>query len=234
MQNKRNEAWRQLLSKLPLSKKPDLGLIEQALTHPSAVYEHLPGQKIHNQRLEFLGDAVIGLVIAEYLYQHYPQKSEGELTKMRAAIVCEAALVQSAQALELGKYLLLGKGEKLTGGAERVSNLVDAFEALLGALYLSLGLKEVSKLILLVLQKQIQEALQGEWGDFKTELQEYIQQNPDSSLHYQILRESGPDHAKQFLAAVFLNGQKLAEGQGRTKKEAEQQAAKEALKDLRG
>jgi ribonuclease-3 len=232
LNGQRKAQLEQLLAQLHLPEKVDLQLIDQALTHPSYIFEGRKVPGAHNQRLEFLGDAVVGLVVAQYLYEKHPQKTEGELTKMRAAIVCESSLVQGAKALHLGKYLLLGKGEEQMGGAGRVSNLADCLEAFIGALYLSLGLEKVRGLILSVLKKQIEDAAQGVFGDFKTALQEYIQKDPQSSLGYKILQEVGPDHAKKFSAAVYLNGTELARGIGKTKKEAEQNAAKQALHKL--
>lgn len=223
----------QLAAQLKLEEKVDLQLMDQALTHPSCIFEGKGVSGAHNQRLEFLGDAVVGLVIGEYLYEKYPQRTEGELTKMRAAIVCESSLVEGARVWQLGEYLLLGRGEEQMGGAGRVSNLADCFEAFIGALYLSLGLAKVRQLILRVLRKQIEHAVKGDLGDFKTELQENIQKDPQSSLCYKILREEGPDHAKKFWAAVYLNETELARGKGKTKKEAEQNAAKLALNKLR-
>jgi len=222
-----------LLTQLKLEEEVDLQLIDQALTHPSYIFEGRSVSSLHNQRLEFLGDAVVGLVIGQYLYENLPQKTEGVLTKMRAAIVCESSLVQGARDLHLGEYLLLGRGEQQMGGADRVSNLADCFEAFIGALYLSLGLDQVRQIILRVLKKQIEHAVKGQFGDFKTELQEHIQKDPQSSLAYKILQEKGPDHAKKFWAAVYLNEKELARGTGKTKKEAEQNAAKEALHNLR-
>lgn len=229
LNNNRKEKLRILLKQLKIEQEVDLMLINQALTHPSYLVEvrDYPGE--HNQRLEFLGDAVVGLVIARYLFQEYPHKDEGELTKMRAAIVCEASLAIGAQALQLGSYLQMGRGEEMMGGAKRSSNLADCFEAFMGALYLSLGLEEVRTLILKVLKQRISQAARGLYNDHKTQLQEYIQRVPDNRLEYRILQEVGPDHQKEFLGAVFLNEEKLAEGKGRTKKEAEQYAARLAL-----
>ncbi len=222
-----------LLSDLGLPEDLDLELISQALTHPSYLYEGCgPGE--HNQRLEFLGDAVVGLVIGQYLYNKYPYKSEGELTKMRAAIVCESSLAEGAQSLNLGSYLLMGKGEGQMGGANRASNLADSFEALMGALYLLLGLEAVSPIILKLLGHVIAKADQGNYGDYKTQLQELVQRKPNQVLFYKIIREEGPDHNKIFEAGVYLNKEKIAQGKGRTKKEAEQQAAKLALEKLGG
>ncbi|MGI6144804.1 MAG: ribonuclease III [Clostridia bacterium] len=222
----------QLLIQLKLKDEINLELVDQALTHPSYIFEGRGASTHHNQRLEFLGDAVIGLVVGQYLYEKLPQKTEGVLTKTRAAIVCEASLVQGAKALRLGEYLLLGRGEQQMGGAERASNLADCFEAFIGALYLSLGLEKVRAIILRVLKQQIRQAIKGEFGDFKTELQEYIQKDPRSSLGYKILQEKGPDHDKKFWAAVYLNEEELARGIGKTKKEAEQNAAMYALQKL--
>ncbi len=225
----RKEQLEKLLGQLQIKEKVDLQLVNQALIHPSFLYEGKGVSGMHNQRLEFLGDAVVGLVIAQHLYEKYPDKTEGELTKMRAAIVCEAALVQGARKMGLGEYLLLGRGEEQMGGASRVSNLADCFEAFIAALYLSLGLKKVRRVILTVLKTIIENAARGDFGDYKTKLQEHIQKDPKSSVQYQILREEGPDHAKKFWAAVYLNEGELARGTGKTKKEAEQNAAREAL-----
>lgn len=230
MRQGRKGQLKQLLKKLPLGVADEaaLSLIDQALTHPSYVFE-AKGGVVHNQRLEFLGDAVLGLVIARYLYEKFPHKTEGELTKMRSALVCEASLVVAAQTLRLGDYLLLGKGEEQMGGAARVSNLADSLEALLGALYLSAGLEKTSEFVFLVLEKQIAAVMRGWLGDYKTELQEYIQKEPQNSLQYAIIAENGPDHDKEFVAAVYLNGTEWARGRGKTKKEAEQKAAEKAL-----
>lgn len=232
MQENRKKQLEKLLAEIGIKDKVDLTLVHQALTHPSYVYEEGAAAGEHNQRLEFLGDAVVGLVVGQFLYENYPHKTEGELTKMRAAVVCEPALARAAKELELGQYLLLGRGEEMMGGAKRPSNLADCFEAFAGALYLTMGLDFVRNLILGVLHYEIIQAAQGNYGDFKTQLQEYIQKTPESSVNYQILEERGPDHDKLFLAAVYCNGEEIARGQGRTKKEAEQQAARLALLKL--
>lgn len=228
----RKKKIQELLEKVNIDDKVDYTMIHRALIHPSYIYEDGSADE-HNQRLEFLGDAVVGLIIAQHLYQRYKNKSEGELTKMRAAIVCEASLASAAVDLDLGTYLLMGRGELLMGGAKRPSNLADCFEAFIGALYLSLGLEKVSVLVLSVLKERISKAAKGNYGDFKTMLQEHVQQVPDNKLYYQIVREEGPDHNKVFVAAVILNDQELAQGSGHTKKEAEQQAAKLALNKLK-
>lgn len=221
----------ELLSSLKINEDIDLKLVNQALTHPSVIFEG-GGSDDHNQRLEFLGDAVIGLIIAEHLYVKYPHKTEGELTKMRAAIVCEASLAEAAREIKLGRYLAMGRGEEQMGGAKRPSNLADSFESLMGALFLSLGLKKVKPLVLKYLQEKISGAARGKYGDYKTELQEYIQRCADNRLSYRIIQEEGPDHDKMFLAGVYLNDELLDTGSGHTKKEAEQQAARLALQKL--
>lgn len=232
LNSQRKAQLAQLITQLKLGKEINLELVDQALTHPSYIFEGRGASTLHNQRLEFLGDAVVGLVVGQYLYEKLPQKTEGVLTKTRAAIVCESSLVQGARFLRLGEYLLLGRGEQQMGGAERNSNLADCFEAFVGALYLSLGLEKIRPFILSILKQQIKQAIKGDFGDFKTELQEHIQKDPHSSLGYKILQEKGPDHAKEFGAAVYLNEEELARGMGKTKKEAEQNAAMYALQKL--
>jgi ribonuclease-3 len=204
-------------------------LINSSLTHPSFIFEKDFPKNQHNQRLEFLGDAVVGLVIAEYLFNSFPEKKEGVLTKMRAAIVCESSLADAARKIHIGKYILMGKGEKMGGGEKRSSNLADAWEALCGAIYLECGLKVAEGFILYSLQEAIENVIKGNFGDFKTRLQELIQKSPEQEIEYQILEENGPDHDKDFVAGVFINGEMMSKGAGKTKKEAEQGAAREAL-----
>jgi ribonuclease-3 len=229
---RRKERLEELLAKLSIGENVDIYQIHLALTHPSYIYEGRAEHGAHNQRLEFLGDAVVGLIIGQYLFEQYPGKSEGELTKMRAAVVCESSLVYGAKKLGLGEYLLLGKGEEHMGGANRASNLADCFEAFMGAIYLSVGLEKIRGLVLSVLKDKIDHAVTGDFGDYKTKLQEYIQKVPNGVLSYKIIKEEGPDHAKKFWAAVYLNEQELAQGNGNTKKEAEQMAAKHALNKM--
>ncbi|MFZ7104510.1 MAG: ribonuclease III [Peptococcaceae bacterium] len=217
-----------------LTKKINLKLTKQdllntALTHPSYVFEKGTQQANHNQRLEFLGDAVVGLIVGDYLFQLFPDKTEGELTKMRAAVVCEGSLAKAANRLGIGRYLLMGKGEKIGGGAERPSNLADAWEALIGALYLELGLEKIREFTLKYLKPQIEMVIVGNYGDYKTQFQEFIQRQPDNNVEYQIISESGPDHEKIFVSGIFLNSALISQGSGRTKKEAEQNAAHQAL-----
>lgn len=198
-------------------------LLRIALTHTSYANESkVPAQ--HNERLEFLGDSVLSVVVANYLY-HHSTRPEGELTRMRASLVSEDALFQFAQEIELGEYLRLGRGEELGGGRTRPSVVSDAFEAVIAALYLDGGMEAAQNFILPFLTegKTAEE-------DFKTRLQEVIQQNPQEKLRYEVEGESGPDHDKRFEVAVYLNSNCIARGAGRSKKAAEQQAAHEALR----
>jgi len=206
----------------------DPQLLREALTHSSYSYEH-PGER-HNQRLEFLGDAVLEIVVSEYLYRRLPDATEGELTKIRAAVVCEPALAQVARAMGLGVCLRLGCGEELSGGRERASVLADAFEALLGAVYLDQGLETARWFALRWLEPVIRNTLAGKGeNDYKTRLQELLQKRSPDPLRYVIIKEEGPDHSKVFTAGVVYRGKILGRGTGRTKKEAEQHAAREAL-----
>jgi len=217
-----------LLSKTEL-KLPKYELINTALTHPSYVFEKGTLVGNHNQRLEFLGDAVVGLIVGDYLYKMFPEKTEGELTKMRAVIVCESSLAKAANRLGLGQYLLMGKGEKIGGGAQRPSNLADAWEALVGALYIELGIDAIRDYILRYLKPEIEKVSCGNYGDYKTQFQEFIQKQPESIIEYQIISESGPDHEKEFISGILQEGKLISQGKGRTKKEAEQNAAHQAL-----
>ena len=205
-------------------KNPEL--LETALTHTSYANEsRTPVQ--HNERLEFLGDSVLGMLVAEYLYRNFPNRPEGELTRMRASLVSEEALFQFAQEIQLGEYLRLGHGEDLGGGRNRPSVVSDAFEALIAALYLDGGMEVARNFIL----PFITEGKTAE-DDYKTRLQEVVQQDPSAVLKYEVTGETGPDHNKQFTVCVWRNGELLAEGRGRSKKAAEQHAAKVALEKL--
>jgi len=204
----------------------DISLLERALTHSSFANEQkLPGGS--NERLEFLGDSVLGFIAAEYLYEQYPDKSEGELTKMRAAAVCEPALFGYAQTFGLGETLLLGRGEASTGGAQRPSMVADAFEALLAAMYLDGGIEPCRAFVTKFLRD---DAVRPAVLDSKSELQQIIQQNPDEAVNYVLVDETGPDHEKTFVVEVRLHSNVLGVGRGRSKKLAEQAAAAEALK----
>ncbi len=204
-------------------------LLETALTHSSYANEGNRGLK-SNERLEFLGDSVLGFITAGYLFGH-ESGQEGELTRQRASLVCEKALSAYARKLGLGDCLLLGKGELRGGGAERPSILADAFEAVIAALYLDGGLAVAEAFILPFLKEEL--ALQQrrpQFRDYKTALQEIVQQNPEERLEYELKGESGPDHNKRFIVEVHLNSNVIGTGRGHSKKEAEQLAAREALK----
>lgn len=227
MDKKRKMHLEQLLQQLGIASIP-LELVNLALTHPSFAYENPELNEGHNQRLEFLGDAVLNIVVGEYFYRNFPEYSEGELTRCRAQVVCASTLAARAQQLGLGQYLRLGKGEEMNGGRNRASVLADAFEALVGAMYLPLSWPEVQKGVLALLQPYLEVEYPADRGDYKTALQEVIQKKGESVV-YAILQESGPDHNKRFVAGVFCRGFLLGKGEGRSKKEAEQKAAGAAL-----
>ncbi|MBP2642177.1 MAG: Ribonuclease 3 [Firmicutes bacterium] len=208
-------------------------LLVQALTHSSYANERKAVSKLHNERLEFLGDAVLDLIISDYLYVKYDKLPEGELTKARAALVCEASLARAAAELKLGQYLLLGKGEAASGGRNRASILADAFEAVIGSVYVDCGLEKVCQIVINLLSHDLEVVESGGYiNDYKTLLQEEVQKNGDAKIVYQVVAESGPDHSKVFEVAVQVNGETRGAGQGKTKKEAEQHAAKQALSKL--
>ncbi len=204
----------------------DTELLHRALSHSSYVNER---QNAHqsNERLEFLGDSVLGFITAEYYYSQFKAYPEGDLTKLRAAMVCEKSLCVFARELDLGTYLLLGKGELCTGGRERPSILADAFEALIAAIYLDGGMEEAKKFVLRFVRKAA--GTPGAFHDYKTKLQEIIQKNPEESVEYVHVGESGPDHDKRFTVEVHLNSNVIGRGVGKSKKLAEQEAAREAL-----
>ncbi len=198
-----------------------------ALTHSSYANELKKGLE-NNERQEFLGDAVLSIVVSDYLYKH-SRLAEGDLTKLRASIVCEKSLCGFAKQIGLGDYLLLGKGEEQTGGAQRPSILADAFEALIAAIYLDSGIEQARSFIIPFVEKMLEDDKDPGFQDYKTQLQEIVQQNPQESLSYVLVEESGPDHDKQFEVEVHLNSNVIGRGIGRSKKSAEQLAAKEAL-----
>lgn len=201
-------------------------ILIRALSHSSYVNEnHSVGDS--NERLEFLGDSVLGFITAENFFKNYKNLPEGELTKLRAATVCEKSLSGFARQLELGKYLLLGKGEILTGGRERPSIQADAFEAIIAAIYLDGGMEAARVFVL----KYIDEAIRRQQSvkDYKTMLQEVVQKNPGEFVEYVLTGETGPDHDKRFEVEVHLNSNVIGRGIGRSKKRAEQEAAREAL-----
>lgn len=208
-------------------------LLENALQHSSYANEHRGGGMRSNERLEFLGDAVLGVVTADYLFRKHPDLPEGDLTRLRAALVCEDSLHEVAQSLELGRHLKLGRGEEQGGGRRRPSILADATESVFAAVYLDGGMEAASELIhRVLLDKGREEAVEERRRDFKTELQELVQRKSGSTLGYRLVGSTGPDHAKVFEAAVLLNGEVFSTGMGHSKKEAEQAAAGAALEKL--
>lgn len=208
-------------------------LLRQAFTHASYVNEHRFSQFEDNERLEFLGDAVLELTVSEHLYRIFPDRPEGELTKLRAAIVCEPSLVKFAESLEFGKYVLLGKGEELTGGRTRPALLADVFESFVGALYLDQGLTAVTDFLHRHVFSGITFDGKLQTTDYKTELQELTQHHNLGALEYRIIEERGPAHEREFVSEVCMDGRALGKGTGRSKKEAEQQAAAVALEQLK-
>ena len=209
-------------------------LLSQAFRHPSYVYEKDDPGVSDNQRLEFLGDAVINLAISHLLMESFPEMKEGDLSKYRASLVSESGLHFIARELELGDYLLLGKGEERTNGRKKPSILTDALEALIGAIYLDGGFTDALRVIEGIFSPLLNRiGLGGSINDFKTELQEYSQEAFQSTPEYRLEKETGPDHNKTFYVAVYLKGNVLGRGEGKSKKEAEQRAAKEALVCLR-
>ncbi len=206
----------------------DISLLSTALTHSSYANESHNGITC-NERLEFLGDSVLSVIVSDYLFKDCPEKPEGELTKLRAALVCEKSLCRFSRALEVGKYLKLSRGEQHSGGSERSSILADAFEAILAAIYLDGGMECARTFVLRFVVPEIQNPKPKAFKDYKTSLQEIIQQNPEEKLEYVLIGESGPDHNKHFVVEVHLNSNVIGKGGGRSKKEAEQQAAREAL-----
>ena len=206
-------------------------LLENALTHSSYANEHHGGHLQSNERLEFLGDSVLGMVVADYLYRNLPALPEGDLTRIRASLVCENNLVVVAGQWNLGAYLKLGKGEESCGGRERPSIRADAVEAVLAAVYLDGGIAQARKIIQKFILDNMSE-MSNAGRDFKTALQEFIQRKSGQTLTYHLIGQSGPDHAKTFEMEVRLNGQSIGTGKGRSKKDAEQSAAKAALRLL--
>lgn len=203
-------------------------LLYEALTHSSYAHEQHKNMK-YNERLEFLGDAVLSIVVSDYIYQHCPELPEGELTKLRASLVCEKSLFDFAKIIDLGAYLRLSNGERRNGGMKRPSIVADAFEALIAAIYLDGGMEPARKHILRFVVPEIENHKNNSFKDYKTSLQEIIQKNPGEKLEYRLVGSSGPDHNKHFKVEVCLNSNVIGRGGGKSKKEAEQQAAREAL-----
>lgn len=205
----------------------DKGLLERALTHSSYANEKHMLKYSDNERLEFLGDAVLEVASSEFLYLNYPDLNEGDLTKLRASLVCEPTLAGCALQLRLGEFIFLGRGEEMTGGRKRNSILSDAVEALIGAIYLDGGFACAKAFVLKFILTDIEH--KKLFYDSKTILQEYVQGNYEETLNYRLLSESGPDHAKSFTVEARIGEKSISEGSGRTKKAAEQEAAYQAL-----
>ena len=208
-------------------------LLDHALTHSSYANEHHLGSISSNERLEFLGDSVMGMIVADHLYRTFPDLPEGDLTRIRANLVCEGSLVLVAKEWDLGRYLKLGKGENACGGRSRPSILADAVEAVLAAVFLDGGLehdRDIIQRFLLDRMEQVNRASR----DHKTYLQELVQRKSGQVLSYELIGESGPDHNKTFQMQVLLNGQPIGQGTGHSKKEAEQAAANAAIERLEG
>lgn len=209
----------------------DPALLRNALTHSSYANENKNLRITCNERLEFLGDSVLGFVVADELYRRFPDRPEGEMTRMRADMVCEATLAQAANAIGLGQELLLGHGEELGGGRGRASILADVMESVIAAAYLDGGLEAAKGIIdRLILSNVPTQQLHN--ADYKTMLQELVQQHRGQALSYRLAGQSGPDHDKRFLVEVLLNGQSVGSGEGSSKKRAEQAAARRALETL--
>lgn len=203
-------------------------LLHNALSHSSYANERKDPLG-SNERLEFLGDSVLSIIVSEYLYTHLTNVAEGELTKLRASLVCEKSLHVFARKIRLGDFILLGRGEENTGGRQRASILADAFEAVLAAIYLDGGYKAASHHVLRFMPGDIEHQAKPAFSDFKTILQEVVQKNPEEQVEYVLVGEEGPDHDKRFVVEVCLNSNVIGKGKGKSKKEAEQLAAREAL-----
>lgn len=236
--NKKNETN---LKKIALLEKKigykflNMDILKNALTHSSFANESNNNNKkslSSNERLEFLGDSILNMTISEYLFKNYPQLPEGELTKIRSIVVCAVTLSKCSRNLDVGEFLVLGKGEVVSGGKNRDSILADAFEAIIGAIFIDSGLDYAKEFILKNLNTIISESVTGEiLMDYKTQLQELVQKNADK-VDYDIIDEQGPDHDKIFQAQVRVGERLLGKGSGKTKKEAEQRAAQKTYKIL--
>ena len=209
----------------------NITLLQNALSHSSFANERWHDSLMSNERLEFLGDSILGMVVAEFLYRNYPDRPEGELTRMRADMVCEASLAKIANHLGLGQHMLLGHGEEQGGGRERVSILADAVESVIAACFLDGGMEPARSFIERFVLCNVPEQRMRN-ADYKTALQELVQQQKNQSLTYELTGQSGPDHDKRFCVQVLLNGNPIGNGEGTSKKRAEQDAARDALDKL--
>lgn len=207
----------------------DKSLLRLALTHSS--YANETGNPMNcNERLEFLGDSVLSLIVSDYIFKNFKNRPEGELTKLRASLVCEKSLCAFSRQLGVGEHMFLGKGESLNGGRERDSILADAFEAILAAIYLDSGMEQARKHVLRFVCDELKNTDDEVFKDYKTTLQEVIQRNREEHLSYILVDESGPDHDKLFTMEVHLNSNVIGKGSGKSKKQAEQMAARQALR----
>lgn len=206
----------------------NINYLKNALTHSSYANEVRDGFT-SNERLEFLGDSVLSVIVSEYIFEKFPNMPEGELTRLRASLVCEKALCSFARELHLGDYIMLGKGEERGGGRERDSILADAFEAVLAAIFLDGGMVPAKEHIMRFVLRDVKHTSEETFKDYKTTLQEIIQRNPEESVTYILTNQSGPDHNKSFTVEVRLNSNIIGVGSGSSKKRAEQMAAKQAL-----
>lgn len=212
----------------------DLELLDMALTHTSYAHEAKQTPKPqHNERIEFLGDSVLSVIVSTYMYNNFSELDEGQLTKLRAHLVCEASLYEYSKKINLGENLRLGRGEEQSGGRERPSILADAFESVLGAIYLDQGMEVAREYLLGLMREEIDYiCTHGIYNDYKTRLQEYLQRDGEVSISYKLIDSSGPEHNKVFTSEVLLNKKVIGTGSGRSKKDAEQHAAKKALESL--
>lgn len=210
-------------------------LLKQSLTHSSYANEHRNTLTSDNERLEFLGDAILDLIISEYLFRKHPKMPEGDLSKIRASIVCESSLAKTAKVIKLGQFIRLGKGEEMTGGRERASILADAFEALTGAIFLDGGFDKAKSFLTDVLINQVENmpSIEDLYTDYKTLLQENMQKESNKPISYEVVNEDGPDHDKNFYVEVYHGTICLGKGIGKSKKEAEQDAAQKALNNFK-
>lgn len=227
------------ISNIPVLEKrinyvfKDKGTVLTAITHSSYANEKKARKLKYNERIEFLGDSVLSLTISEHLYKRYPDLPEGELTVTRAKIVCENSLSRCANDIGLGELLLLGKGEELSGGRSKSSILSDAYEALIGAIYMDGGFETAKAFILKHMDDIIKNSMQGKlFYDYKTQLQERIQQKSEQQITYSVIDEKGPDHNKTFVTQIKINNVICGQGSGRSKKESEQNAARDTLDKL--
>lgn len=210
----------------------DAALLNTALTHSSYVANRTEKLE-HYERLEFLGDSILSLIISQYIYKHCTEMAEGQLTRIRASIVCESSLYEAAEKINLGKYLLISKGEELTGGRSRASILADAFEALIAAIYLDGGINKAKSFVLGALKDIIKRGIQSKIiTDYKSFFQEYIQKSSQAKISYKLLSEEGPAHNRIFEMALMLDDETIGTGSGNSKKEAQQAAAKNAMEKL--